>query len=607
MGKFFASVFKAIAVLVTAYFILFVGVVLILVGLAAAFSPKPMLVEDNSVLVVDLGFRMTDRPPSEDPFQMLSDALNDTHVQSVSLRDTLDGILAASRDSRIKAIYLKGNLVADGYAGSFAALRELRQAIVAAAESKPVFAYMDADGLRDIYLKSAASAVWAHPQTMVDFRGLRSEGLYLAEAMQRLGIEFQNIAMKEFKSVNETFDRTDMSPEDREQRKAVLDAIWWQLLGDIAGSRGLAEKALDDAARNNLLLEGEDLLTYGFADMLLMPDEVVERLTDLSAWDDRIDSFRQMDFVAYINQQEADFMELVGQFAGADQVAILYLEGPVVFGYGGEDSIGDADVTEILREVREDARIKSLVVRINSPGGSSLAAERIAREIRATNEIKPVVVSMGGIAASAGYMAAASADYIFTEPSTITGSIGVASIFFNFEELSQRLSLYFDGVETHPFAGSFSPTRAMRPDEMRQRNAYIERAYRNFVQWVADGREMTYEQADELARGRVWIGTAAVEQGLADATGGLADSIRFAADKSGLGSEYDIIEFPRASSFEEQLQELFQTGAAHLQSRRSVDGHLQQFLNRTAAELKVLNQLNDPMDIYAIGPLIFPH
>jgi protease-4 len=611
MAKFFKSVLKWVATLVVAYFILFVGLFLILAAIGVAFSQQPDVVENRSVLVVDLGFRMVDRPPSEDPTQLVGEILSGAiEADSISLRGAVSAIEAAARDSRFDAILLQGNLVADGYAASFAALRELRAALLKAADSKPIYAYLDADSLRDLYIKSVATEVWAHPRTVIDFRGLRSEGMYLGEAMERLGVDFQNLSLEEYKSVNEMFDRTGMSDEDRQQREALLRGIWEHVVAAIAEQRGLDVAALNAVAGSELILIGEQLVDYGFADELVGVDEAIDRLAEVASWDDRIDAFRQYDFIAYAHNSVDPLEAILPDMGSGDVIAVVYLEGPIVFGYGGEDSIGDADIADILREVREEERVKGVVLRINSPGGSALAAERVSAEIRRTQERKPVVVSMGGMAASAGYMAAANAGHIFAEPTTITGSIGVAAMFFNVRELANRLSVYFDGVETHRFAGSFSPVRPLNEEELQQRNAFIEQTYVDFVELVAEGRGMTYAEAESLAGGRVYTGETALENGLVDALGGLQDALDLAASQSGVGSEFSVREYPRPVSFEEAVRDLikvraFESPAAGLLAGREAPAN--RILRLLQVELRTLSLLNDPTDTYAVAPLIFPN
>lgn len=601
MRNFIKKVFKFLLTALFAYAVLFVFAFLAFLAVVAAFSSKPPQVKPGTVLVLDLGFVMTDRPAEDNPLQILLDAINETESRALHLRAALMTVEEAARDRNIVALLIKGNVPSVSYASSYPALRELRQAIQRFGENKPVYAFIDMDGMRDLYLKTAATQVIAHPRTLLDFRGFRSESLYLGEAMQRLGIEFESIALKDFKTFGEIFERTEMSDEERLQRTEILNGLWQTIAAEIADSRGMTVADLDQIANSNLILYGDKLTRLGLVDQLMDFADLEEALIEIGQWDDAIESFRQFDFVTYAKRSDLDFNQLINAISGENKVALIYLEGPVVFGRGGQNAVGDEDIKEALEEVRRNAQIKAAVIRINSPGGSSLASERIAHEIRKTNKVKPVIVSMGGMAASAGYQAAAEADFIFTEAATITGSIGVFAQTLNFKPLADRWSLFFDGVETHDFAGSFLPTRRMRDDERKQWVAFASNLYTDFVAGVAQGRNMSIDDVEAIAKGRVWMGDQAVELGLADEIGGLRDALQMAANKAGLGSSFQVTEFPRVRTLEERLADMFSSRTLAFGQRIFPD-RADRVIRRLEQELAFWSVLNDPNDLYFVLP-----
>ena len=283
------------------------------------------------------------------------------------------------------------------------------------------------------------------------------------------------------------------------------------------------------------------------ADNLLSRDQLIDLLVGLVGYDASGETFKQYDFLDYpVPGQpltEADALA-----ATDDRLAIVYLEGILIDGESEDGVMGAGTINRTLHELRLDDSVKAVVLRINSPGGSGTAASKVLREIELLNREKPVVVSMGGMAASAGYMLAAAGDTIFTEPTTITGSIGVVVMLPNVAGLADKLSIHFDGVETHPFAGTYSIGRPKTEEEMRQVRAFAEEFYLEFLQSVAVNRDIEPAKVRSLAKGRVWSGKAALELGLADQAGGLMDAMQRAADLAGIGDSYQLIKRPRPRS-----------------------------------------------------------
>lgn len=600
MADFLIRVLKWLAALVTAYFLLFLILFLGIIGVGVLLQPQPVSLEKDSVLVLDLGFKLTDGPEEDDMAAIIRSALEGEMVGSASLREVLDGIREAKRDANIAGLLLTGNLLSDGSGGSFAALREIRRAIAAFATDKPVWAYVDGDGLRDIYLKSAATEIISNPYGMVDFRGLRAERLYLGEAFERIGVEVQVEAFEEFKTAAESFKEAEMSESERIQLSSLIEDIWAVIVGDIAQARGLEAGVLDAVAENELAVFGPEVPATGLSDRQLAHDEFVDFLAGESAYDTEGKSFRQVGFLDYIALKAPVIpeMKLIGQ---RNKVAVIYAEGILVDGESDDGVVGSATLVKHLREARLDDSVKAVVLRINSPGGSATASFKLVREIELTHAEKPVVASMGGIATSAGYMISAACDQIFTEPSTITGSIGVVIMLPNIEQMADKLSIAFEGVETHPFAGTYSIGHSKTPAEMEQIRTLARSFYEDFIAIVSDGRDMSTEAVRAVAGGRVWSGLAALENGLADEDGGLMAAVQRAADLASIGDDYTIVERPRRMTFEEQLEKfLTYSGITRLSTRKQ--GVLEQAWMDVRAEVERLGLLNDPLGQYAILP-----
>lgn len=603
MGAFVIKVLKALAVLASAAFFFVVLLIGLLLLVGVALQPEAKQVEADSMLVLDLGITITDRPVREDPGKLFEVMVSGEVEETVSLRSVLESLREARRDGNVAGLLIRGNWGIGDYANSYATLAEVRRAIERFGESKPTVALVEGDGLRELYLKTAAQEVIVDRDALADFRGLRAERMYVGEALERIGVGVQSVALKDYKTAVETFERGDMSAEEREQLGLVLDEFWDALVGEIAESRGLAAEDLDRLAGEQLVWDAEELVEAGLADRVLEGSEWVEALAEVSSWDAEAMSFRQFAFMEYVELGAASVETAMAELRGGNRVGVVYAEGPVVAGEGGDFNVGGQRMVRFLREMRKEEAVKAVVLRINSPGGSAVAANRIMRELRQLNEQKPVVVSMGGVAASAGYLMAAPAEEIHVEATTLTGSIGVVILLPNVEGLAEKVSVNFDGVETHRFAGTYSLAREKTEAEMEQVRAMAEGFYEEFLEAVAAGRGMPMEEVRAVAQGRIWSGPAAMERGLADAVGGLEGAIQRAADLAGIGDEYEILERPRGRSLEEAIAE----SLADLRSRPVGAGAgpasiWEQLRGQAEQYWRFLSSLNDPYGVYAILP-----
>lgn len=595
---FIKAVLKWLAALVVAYGVLFAFLFVLLMGLALSFEQDVAKVESDSILVMDLGFNLTDQPPEEDPARIAQSAFSGSVTDSLSLRTVVETLKRAAEDSRINGVLLTGSLSDADEGASLASLMEVRRALQEVALKKPVWAYLDGDSMWDIYLKSAAQKVYANPYGTLDFRGLRAEVMYLGEAFERVGIEVQVEAFEEYKSAAESFQKGRMSAPNREQLSDLMADVWAVILQQIADSRDMNPDALDGVASTDIMPMGSELVDYGFADELLTTTELIKLMSEESSYDSDAKTFNQIGLPAYVSSEQPNFMELMGSNS---KVAIIYAEGGLIDGEGDRTVIGADRVVRDLRQLREDDSVKAIVLRVNSPGGSATGAFKVARELAKTNAVKPVVASMGGMAASAGYMISTPCEEIMAEPTTITGSIGVVMMLANAERLAEKLSINFETVQTHPFAGTFSVAHSKTDEEMAQFREIGADFYDEFLALVADTRGLEIERVRELARGRIWSGLRALDLGLVDRHGGLLQAVQRAADLAGIGDDFQIEERPRARTLEEQIEELFGVSARSLipWSKRSPVG---EFIESTYEELNRLALLNDPYGQYAILP-----
>lgn len=601
MVKFLLTVLRMLLALVSAAVVFVILLFFFILGLGLILSPEPEKPQKDAILVLDLNFNLTEKPEAAGSRQLAEALLQGEMLRNVSLLDLQKNLEEASKDKRIAGMLIRGNLIPEGYGSRFAALRDLRDSIRRFAAKKPVWAYLEGDYLRDFYVKSAADEVIVNPESLVDFRGLSAQGLYLGETLEKAGIGVQTVTREDYKSAADAFSRSEMSPEEREQVKAYLDDLWSTLAGDVAGDGGMDIEELNGIAENNLFLIGEDVVEAGLADRSLYYDELVDYLSEKGSYDAERNSFQQFSYFSYASMNRQTPVDFLPGGSG-NQVAVLYAEGPIVNGEGDENNVGSAPMVRFLQEMREEKSCKAVVLRINSPGGSATASERIAREVRLTNEMKPVVVSMGGLAASGGYMIAAHGEEIFAQPSTLTGSIGVVVMFINFEDLADKLAIGVDGVETHPFADSFSITRPKSEQEMEQIGSLADRFYDGFLGIVAEGREMELAEVRRLAKGRIWSGKAALANGLVDREGGLQEAVKRAADLAGIGDDYEIVERPRAKTLEEEIAEIFME-ARGVRPMKVAPGDLWMRLeNDFRMEWERFQSFNDPHGLYGILP-----
>ena len=529
-------------------------VVLVLVGasiasgIAASVEEKPS-VETNSILTIDLNGlpELTGNQADGDPFASLRGE------EPLGLHDVLRAIDRAAEDDDIKGIYL-GNEPAGI---SFTTLRSLRQAILEFKESgKFVVAYSPFYTQSAYYLASVADEVYLGPLGVIDFRGLGTRIPFFKNALDQAGIRFEIFYAGDYKSATEPLRRTGISEENREQTKEFLQDLFGVMLEDISQTRNIDTDALYQAAGNMTGWKDEEAVATGLIDGIRHRTEIDELLHDKVGFE-QDESLRTVSLTNYFS---ARLDRLDG---GDDEVAVLVAEGSIVDGSGDLGSIGDKKYVNELEKLAEDDDVKAVVLRVNSGGGSASSSENIwyaIEQLKAAG--KPVVVSMGDYAASGGYYIAASADSIFAEPTSITGSIGVFLTFPIVKELMEdKIGINFDTVNTARNATAFSPFQDLSEEERQLLNQRTQSIYATFLQRVSEGRNLPIERVREIAGGRVYSGIRAREIGLIDDFGNLEDAIVSAARLANIADDYQVAHYPRTKpAWEAFLEEILGDG-----------------------------------------------
>ncbi|MEA5449179.1 signal peptide peptidase SppA [Leptolyngbya sp. CCNP1308] len=559
-------------------------------------------VEKDTVLVYDLATVIPDSPEAIDPSAIV---FGSEAPSELTLRQAVLALEEAATDDRITALYLKGS----GDLGTgLASQSEIQPAIAAfQAAGKPILAYDISWTEREYAVASLADTVYLNPFGEIEMNGLYAETMYQAEALEKLGVGVQVTRVGRYKSAVEPLIRDTMSPEEREQTQRLLGDVWQNLLTAAAAPRDLSPQQLQTIANTQGFLFGAEAETQNLADAIAYEDEVITALRELTgegeqeAEDSDLD-FRQISLAGYA----ATVDDPLTSRRSDNQVALVYAEGPIVDGGDGDFSqtgiIEGNALARQLRQLRQDDEVKAVVLRVNSPGGSATASEVILREMQLVREAgKPVVVSMGNVAASGGYWIASQADAILAQPTTITGSIGVFGIFLNLEELGTKVGVNWDGVKTSELADIFSSTRPKTEAELAILQRSVDAIYDSFLDRVAEGRDLTRPAVAELAQGRVWSGQAALDLGLVDELGGVNDAIATAAELAELGDDWHLQEYPEPSEWQQFLRTFLSAEAVQTQAHDPLTTQVLQFVD----DAQVLRALNDPRGVYMLMPYRF--
>ena len=541
MGKFFKSLFASCLGTILALVVLaFVGVQISLNAVKQA--QKAEKIKPNTVLQITMSDPIPEKTNNipVNPYDLSTENI-------IGLYDIIGAIGRAKEDDNIKGIYMEFSGVNAGLATS----KALRDALVDFKESgKFIVAYSEYFSQKAYYLVSVADKIYVNPIGGVDFLGFSAQVPFFKDMLDKAGIEYQIFYAGKFKSATEPFRRTNMSDENRLQTREFLDDMYQNFLKDIADSRGITVAELSKIANEYAIREPADAVTYKLADEEAYKDQVLDDLRQRLG----LESDAKINSTTLSKYNDANKKKL--NFKTKEKIALVFAEGSIVDGKGEPGMTGSAEYTKMLRKIRNDDKIKAIVLRVNSPGGSAIASEQIWRELTLAKEAgKKIVVSMGDYAASGGYYIACMADTIIAEPNTLTGSIGVFGMYPVAEKmLKDKVGITFDTVKTGEYSVGLSPFITPSDKEFAIIQQSTDNFYNTFLTRVADGRQMDTAQVHEVAQGRVWTGSRALELGLVDKIGNLDDAIATAANLAGLDN-YRLSEYPRTKEPIQQLIE----------------------------------------------------
>lgn len=496
----------------------------ILAGFNQMFESKKLVVNENSVLHMDLSGEIGDYTYAN------FDASTFALTKKFGVYEILEGLKIAKDDENIKGIFLNcGELNA-----GMATTKEIRDGLVDFKTSgKFIYAYAENYDKKSYYLASAADSIYVFPSGMIDFLGLGAEIMFLKGALEKLEVQMQIIrgSNNKFKSAVEPLMYEQMSDASRLQTQTYINSLWNTMLTAISESRGISIDQLNEIADSVYIRRSGDAVTYKMADEVKYYDEVLEALKSAAGTNEK-GEVELVNFQRYAIQKTKDERTLTK--LEEKNIALIFAEGDIVDGEGATGQIGGNSMAELIREARKDTTIKAVVLRVNSPGGSALASDVIWREVILTKAVKPFIVSMGDVAASGGYYIACAADRIYAQPNTITGSIGVFGIVpFTGDMFKNKLGVTFDHVTTNDHA-VLSTNRKLTDAELLIFQEGVDDIYDDFISKVAEGRGLTKAEVDSIGQGRVWAGTDAKRIGLVDEYGGILDAINYAAEKAGI-------------------------------------------------------------------------
>lgn len=572
---------------------LFIVLIVGLISIANNHETTGVFLKGKTMLVIGNGMLINDTPQHGNPG--LSVLLESQKAPEVDLLRAIEAIKLAAKDKNITGILITGETSA-----GLVQLNELRQAISEFKKSKkPVIAWIENGSQHDYYLACVADKIYAHPAGEVEFKGLANYSPYIGETLKTLGVGVQVTKVGKYKSAVEPFLSDKMSEADRQQTELYIGGAWKKIVADVSESRKLSVTNLNRIANSGGIFTNAVAKNLKLVDELCQRDELVAKIQSLgAAADDNSQSFRQISLTKYANK--------VSLLDGDGKIAVVYAEGEIVDGWGDNNNVGGDRLAKDLRDLRGDKTVKAVVLRINSPGGSAFASDLVAREVGLLKQKGiPVVVSMGDVAASGGYYIAARGNRIIANPATITGSIGVFGLHFNYQELAKKINLGTDGVKTSRYSDLLSNHRAATADEIAIVQKMVDQVYEDFLNVVSEGRKIDLAQVHEIAQGRVWLGTNAKEIGLVDKMGGLVDAINLAKDlaKKPYAS---IIQVPSLHSGRENiLQKLLSEEENEnpvFVKARTADPALQILKSHVSLMNRVRN-LNDPKGVYLRCPI----
>jgi protease-4 len=554
--SFLKNVLSTVVGLFVFCFLFFFLIILIGVVAAAASGGKDntVVVDNNSVIELDLSAVTNDYSGN---FKYKDFPMFDSEPKE-GLVDVIRAIGAAKKDDRIKGITITNSSLNLGIAQNKALRDELDDF---KKSGKFIVAYSDGYSQRDYYLNSVADTVYLNPVGEIDFKGLSSEVMFYKDLQDKTGIHMEVIRHGKYKSAVEPFLSNEMSPANREQITALLNSVWSSVVTDISKSRKIPVDSLNSIADRLGARTPELAKQVKLIDKIGYFDEYQAGIRKAL----KVKKDEEYKSVAILDYVQATAMDNL--LSGAkDEIAIIYAQGEIRSGEGDINTVTETPIRKALKEARENDDVKAIVLRVDSPGGSALTSELIWRDIELTKKVKPVVVSMGNVAASGGYYISCNANRIFAEQGTITGSIGVFGMLPNFTELSNRIGIHTEEVSTHKNASGYSLFTPLKDETRAMIQESVENVYTTFVSRVAAGRKLTTAQVDAIAQGRVWSGSEALKNGLVDEIGGLDAAVKYAA-KLGKTTDYTTHDYPE---FEKDFKKVLSALGLNMQTKEEL-------------------------------------
>lgn len=583
--SFMAQFLKFVLATLVGLFLFTIVSFFLLIGIGSALSATSSdqkEVAENSVLRIDLNQTIVENAASEDPF---AEIFEDGGGQ-IGLVDIKNALKKAAKDPNIKGVYLKLEYPMAGYA----TLEEIRNALLEFKKSKKfIYTYAEVMSEPAIYLASVADRSYLNPAGGLEFNGMSAEITFFQKMFEKIGVKPVIFRVGEYKSAVEPFIRTNMSPENKEQTLSYIASISNHVYKGIATSRGIEMAEINRLLNENVIQNPQDAVKH-------------KLITHTAYWDEVEDAFRKTlklkedAKISFVNLSEYTEGNTDSEGNRDNRIAVIVSEGDIMSGKSAQGTIGSDDFVKELRKARKDKKVKAIVLRINSPGGSAMASDIMWREIELAKKVKPVFASMGDVAASGGYYMAMGCDTIIAQPTTITGSIGIFGMLFNAQELlNDKMGITMDGVKTHAFANSPSLTREMSPVEKQFIQNSVNEGYETFTSKAAKGRKMPLEKLKSLAGGRVWTGEQAKANGLVDVLGGLEDAVALAAKKVKLKEgDYRVRYYPTPKSEFEMFMEKF--------NNKGEDAMLRQYFGMLAPVIKEVKCLGKAETLQARIP-----
>ena len=525
-------------------YFLFCGILGWLMG--DMMSTQKTTLEENTIYRIDLKGSLVEQATEENPFNSIMGELYGQSTTTVGLSDLLNNIALAKDNDKVLGIYLKGGSLAAGPASA----KALRDALLDFKKSgKFIIAYSDSYSQTNYYIVSVADRIFFNPVGSLTWDGLNAQKEYYTRLFEKIGVEMQILKVGTFKSAVEPYFRTSMSEADRKQTEQYIGGIWSEMKAAVGQSRQITPEQLHAYADECMSLQPQEkYLTYNFVDSLVYIQEMDSVLRTYAGTKE----YKQLSNSKMTNVERT-------QVDATDKVAVLYAEGAIVD--EGAEGIVEGKILRTIKKIYKDDDVKAVVFRVNSPGGSADASEQIWHAMKMLQDKGlPVVVSMGDYAASGGYYISCNADYIYAEPTTLTGSIGIFGTVPNLSKIREKIGLDVDAVSTNKHSGltTNAVTKGMNPQEMALMQNMVERGYDLFTRRCAAGRDMTQDEIKKIGEGRVWLGKDAWEIGLVDSLGNINDAIDKAVELAQLG-EYELVTYPEKTDPLQEMLKMFDT------------------------------------------------